>query len=222
VPSEYFPTDLDPGVRAACDRVIARMRELGAKVVDVSLPHTGLAVPAYYIIAPAEAAANLARFDGARYGVRAEVTGDVRALYRATRGRGFGPEVRRRILVGTYVLCAGYHDAYYGRAQAARQLITADFSAIYASGVDVLFTPTTPTPAFRAGEKTGDPVAMYLADVFVCPASLAGMPALSLPIGRSEGLPIGGQLIAPPFAEERMLWVAETLEASLEATAEAR
>jgi aspartyl-tRNA(Asn)/glutamyl-tRNA(Gln) amidotransferase subunit A len=199
-----------------------RMRDLGARLMEVSLPHTSFAVPAYYIVAPAEAAANLARFDGARYGMRAEAAGDVRALYRATRGRGFGPEVRRRILVGTYVLSAGYHQAYYGRAQAARRRITGDFSSVFAAGVDLLFTPTTPTTAFRAGEKTADPVAMYLADVFVCPASLAGLPAMSLPIGRSEGLPIGGQLIAPPFAEARMLAVAARLEAALDPVAEAR
>ncbi|HSE54075.1 MAG TPA: amidase family protein, partial [Gemmatimonadales bacterium] len=222
VPREYFPADLDPGIRAACDRAMARMRDLGARLVEVSLPHTALAVPAYYIVAPAEAAANLARFDGARYGVRAETSGDVRALYRATRGRGFGPEVRRRILVGTYVLSAGYYEAYYGRAQAARRQITDDFSAVFGGGVDLLFTPTTPTTAFKAGEKTADPVAMYLADVFVCPASLAGLPAMSLPIGRSEGLPVGGQLIAPPFAEARMLAAAARLEAVLDPMAEAR
>ena len=222
VPREYFPGDLDPGIRAACDAAIARMRELGASIVEVSLPHSSLAVPTYYIIAPAEAAANLARFDGARYGVRSPVSGNVRALYRATRGTGFGPEVRRRILVGTYVLSAGYHDAYYGRAQAARRRISRDFTSAFASGVDLLFTPTTPTTAFRAGEKTGDPVAMYLADVFVCPASLAGLPAMSLPIGRSEGLPVGGQLIAPPLAEPKMLAVAALLEGVLDSTGEVR
>jgi len=222
IPREYFPADLDPGIQAACNRAMDRMRDLGARLIEVSLPHTSLAVPAYYIVAPAEAAANLARFDGARYGVRAESSGDVRALYRATRGRGFGAEVRRRILVGTYVLSAGYHEAYYGRAQAARRRITGDFSAAFAAGVDLLFTPTTPTTAFRAGEKTADPVAMYLADVFVCPASLAGLPAISLPIGRSEGLPIGGQLIAPPFAEGVMLAAAARLEAALDPVAEAR
>jgi aspartyl-tRNA(Asn)/glutamyl-tRNA(Gln) amidotransferase subunit A len=222
IPREYFPADLDPGIRAACNRAMDRMRDLGARLVDVSLPHTSLAVPAYYIVAPAEAAANLARFDGARYGMRAEAAGDVRGLYRATRGRGFGPEVRRRILVGTYVLSAGYYEAYYGRAQAARRRITGDFASAFSAGVDLLFTPTTPTTAFRAGEKTADPVAMYLADVFVCPASLAGLPALSLPIGRSEGLPVGGQLIAPPFAEARMLAAAARLEAALDPVAEAR
>ena len=222
LPTEYFPADLDPGVKAGCDAAVGRMRELGARIVDVSLPHTRFAVPTYYIIAPAEAAANLARYDGARYGVRQKVEGDVRALYRATRGKGFGAEVRRRILVGTYVLSAGYYDAYYGRAQAARLRIVEDFTSAFAGGVDFLFTPTTPTTAFRAGEKTDDPVAMYLADIFVCPGSLAGLPALSLPIGRSDGLPVGGQIIAPPFEEARMLAVAATLERQLDATAEVR
>lgn len=222
IPQEYFPADLDRGVRAACDRAIGRLRELGARVVDVSLPHTALAVPTYYIIAPAEAAANLARYDGARYGARVETEGDVRALYRATRGQGFGPEVRRRILVGTYVLSAGYYDAYYGRAQAARAGIAADFATAFGSGVDLLFTPTTPTTAFKAGEKTGDPVAMYLADIFVCPVNLAGLPALSLPIGRSEGLPVGGQLIGPAFSEPKILSTAGLLERHLDAAAEVR
>lgn len=222
VPREYFPPDLDPGVRAGCDRALARIRELGASLVEVSLPHTALAVPTYYIIAPAEAAANLARYDGARYGNRAPTQGDVRALYRATRGQGFGAEVRRRILIGTYVLSAGYYDAYYGKAQAARARIAADFTAAFGTGVDLLFTPTTPTPAFKAGEKTSDPVAMYLADIFVCTANLAGLPALSLPIGRSQGLPLGGQLIGPAFSEARMLAVAGLLEKTLDGTGEVR
>ncbi|HEV8358758.1 MAG TPA: Asp-tRNA(Asn)/Glu-tRNA(Gln) amidotransferase subunit GatA [Gemmatimonadales bacterium] len=222
LPREYFPADLHPGVRAACDLAVARLRDLGARIVEVSLPHSKYAVPTYYIIAPAEAAANLARYDGARYGARATVDGDVRALYRATRGQGFGPEVRRRILVGTYVLSAGYYDAYYGRAQAARSRIADDFRRAFASGVDLLFTPTTPTPAFKAGEKTGDPVAMYLADIFVCPVNLAGLPALSLPLARSEGLPVGGQLIARHFEEARMLALAATLERHLDPAAEAR
>ena len=222
IPAEYFPADLDAGIRAGCDAAITRMRELGATLREVALPHTGLAVPTYYIIAPAEAAANLARYDGARYGSRVDSAGDVRSLYRATRGKGFGPEVRRRILIGTYVLSAGYYDAYYGRAQAARARIAGDFSIAFGSGVDLLFTPTTPTPAFRAGEKTSDPVAMYLADIFVCTANLAGLPALSLPIGRSEGLPLGGQLIGPAFSEPKLLAVAGLLERHLEAEREVR
>ena len=223
LPREYFPADLHPGVRAGCDRAIAALRELGAEVREVSLPNTGLAVPTYYIVNPAEAAANLARFDGVRYGPRhVGPEGDVRARYRATRGQGFGPEVRRRILVGTFVLSAGYSDQYYRRAQAARQLIIDDFTRVFASGVDLLFTPTTPTPAFKAGEKTGDPVQMYLADIFVCPASLAGLPALSLPVGRDQGLPLGGQLMAADFNESAMLTASMALESVIDATAEVR
>ncbi len=223
IPAEYFPDDLDPGVRAACDRAIDAMRGLGATIREVSLPHTAHAVPAYYVVNPAEAAANLARYDGVRYGVRRiGPEGDIRALYRATRGEGFGPEVRRRILIGTFALSAGYATKYYGRAQSTRRLIIDDFRRVFADGVDLLFTPTTPTPAFRAGEKLADPVQMYLADIFVCPASLAGVPAMSLPIGRSEGLPIGGQLIAPDLDEATMIAGAQVLESVLDPTAEVR
>jgi aspartyl-tRNA(Asn)/glutamyl-tRNA(Gln) amidotransferase subunit A len=223
IPKEYFPPDLHPGVAAGLRRAIAQVRELGAKVRDVSLPYSGFAVPTYYIIAPAEAAANLARYDGVRYGPRRiGPEGDIRSLYRATRGEGFGLEVRRRILVGTYVLSAGYYDAYYRKAQRVRALIADDFRRTFSSGVDLLLTPTTPTPAFKAGEKTEDPIAMYLADIFVCPINLAGLPALSLPAGRSEGLPIGAQLIAPPFEEERLLAAAAALERVLSAEAEVR
>ncbi|HXE57007.1 MAG TPA: Asp-tRNA(Asn)/Glu-tRNA(Gln) amidotransferase subunit GatA [Gemmatimonadales bacterium] len=223
LPREYLPADLHPGVRAAVDRAVTVLRDLGAEVREVSLGYSRYAVPTYYVVAPAEAAANLARYDGVRYGPRRGAgDGDVRALYRATRGEGFGPEVRRRILVGTYVLSAGYYDAYYRRAQRVRALIAEDFRRAFADGVDFLFTPTTPTPAFRAGEKTADPVAMYLADVFVCPVNLAGLPALSLPIGRSEGLPVGGQLIAPMHQDARMLSVAAAVEAAMPATEEVR
>jgi aspartyl-tRNA(Asn)/glutamyl-tRNA(Gln) amidotransferase subunit A len=223
LPREYFPADLDAGVAAALRRTRDQIRELGATVREVSLPNAAYAVPTYYIIAPAEAAANLARYDGVRYGQRRiGPEGDIRALYRATRGEGFGPEVRRRILVGTYVLSAGYYDAYYKKAQQVRALIADDFRRAFDSGVDLLLTPTTPTPAFKAGEKTDDPVAMYLADVFVCSMSLAGLPALSLPSGRSEGLPIGAQLVAPPFGEEMLLAAARVLERTLDANAEVR
>lgn len=222
LPTEYFPADLHPGVRAGCDRAIAALRALGAEVREVSLPHTAYAVPAYYIVNPAEAAANLARFDGVRYGPRRiGPEGDVRALYRATRGEGFGPEVRRRILIGTFALSAGYSDQYYNRAQAVRRRIVDDFARAFAD-VDLLFTPTTPTPAFRAGEKTSDPVQMYLADIFVAPGSLAGVPAMSLPVGRDGGLPLGGQLIAPLFGEAAMLDAALALEAALDPVAEVR
>jgi aspartyl-tRNA(Asn)/glutamyl-tRNA(Gln) amidotransferase subunit A len=223
LPKEYFPADLHPGVAAGLRRAADRVRELGATVREVSLPNAGYAVPTYYIIAPAEAAANLARYDGVRYGLRcAGPDGDIRGLYRATRGEGFGPEVRRRILVGTYVLSAGYYDAYYKKAQQVRALIADDFRRVFASGVDLLLTPTTPTPAFKAGEKTEDPVAMYLADIFVCSMSLAGLPALSLPAGKSDGLPIGAQLVAPYFDEERLLAAAGVLERNLDPDAEVR
>ena len=221
VPKEYFPADLDPGVRRACERAIRTLRELGASVREVSLPHTQYAVPTYYIVAPAEASSNLARFDGVRYGPRFDGAADVRALYRATRGEGFGEEVRRRIMVGTYVLSSGYYDAYYRKAQQVRALIAQDFRNAFDRGVDLLFTPTTPTTAFKAGEKLADPVAMYLADIFVCPANLAGLPAMSLPVGRVKGLPVGGQLIGQAFLEDEMLEAAYALERAVPGTAEA-
>lgn len=223
IPREYYPGDLHGGVAAALEAAKKRARELGAQIRDVSLPNSAYAVPTYYIIAPAEAAANLARYDGVRYGVRrVGKDGDIRSLYRETRGKGFGPEVQRRILVGTYVLSAGYYDAYYKKAQRVRSLIAEDFRQVFASGVDLLLTPTTPTPAFKAGEKTEDPVAMYLADIFVCPINLAGLPAVSIPAGRSDGLPIGAQLIAPAFEEERLLAAAAALERVTPADAEVR
>ena len=223
LPREYFPADLHPGVAAAMARTKAAVRELGAELIEVSLPHSAYAVPTYYIVAPAEAAANLARYDGVRYGRRRiGPAGDIRALYQTTRGEGFGAEVQRRILVGTYVLSAGYYDAYYRKAQQVRALIANDFRLAFESGIDLLLTPTTPTPAFRAGEKTDDPVSMYLADIFVCAVSLAGLPALSLPVGRSEGLPVGAQLIAPFLADERLLAAAGALERVVAAAAEVR
>jgi aspartyl-tRNA(Asn)/glutamyl-tRNA(Gln) amidotransferase subunit A len=223
VPREYFPEGLHPSIRAASDRALARLRDLGAEVRDVSLPHTKYAVPTYYIVAPAEASSNLARYDGVRYGPRADGgLGDVRAVYRATRGHGFGPEVRRRILLGTYVLSAGYYDAYYRKAQRVREAIRADFARVFAQGVYALFTPTTPTPAFKFGEHTADPLAMYLSDVYVCTANLAWVPALSLPIGRDRGLPIGGQLIGAMEGEGTIIRIAQALERALDATAEVR
>ena len=223
LPREYFPADLHPGVAAGLRRTKDAIRELGAELCELSLPHSTYAVPTYYIVAPAEAAANLARYDGVRYGPRrVGPDGDIRALYQATRGEGFGAEVRRRILVGTYVLSAGYYDAYYKKAQQVRALIADDFRRVFESGVDLLLTPTTPTPAFKAGEKTEDPVAMYLADIFVCSMSLAGLPAMSLPVGRSGGLPVGAQLVAPHFEEERLLAAAQVLEQALDPVAEVR
>jgi aspartyl-tRNA(Asn)/glutamyl-tRNA(Gln) amidotransferase subunit A len=221
LPREYFPKELHPGVKAACDRAIARLRSLGAELRDVSLPHTRYAIPTYYIVAPAEASSNLARYDGVRYGPRVDGS-DVRAMYRNTRGRGFGAEVRRRILLGTYVLSAGYYDAYYRQAQRARARIREDFENVFGAGVDALFTPTTPTPAFKFGENLKDPLAMYLSDIFVCTANLAGVPALSLPIGRDQGLPIGGQLIGAEEAEGTIVRIAQALETATDATAEVR
>src|SRR5205814_2701976 len=170
-PREYFTEDLDPRIAAKCDAALEHFRERGAEIRDVSLPHTKLAIEVYYIIAPAEASSNLARFDGVRYGLRIEGAG-LGAMYEATRSRGFGAEVTRRILLGTYVLSAGYYDAYYRNAQRVRALITRDFANVFASGVHLLFTPTTPTPAFPLGSKA-DPYEMYLSDIFTCTANLA-------------------------------------------------
>jgi len=220
LPREYFPPELDPAVRRACERAVRLMKEQGASVREVSLPHTPYAVPTYYVIAPAEASSNLARYDGVRYGPRFNGSADVRALYRSTRGQGFGPEVRRRVLVGTYVLSSGYYDAYYKRAQQMRALIAQDFRNVFDRGVDLLFTPTTPTPAFKAGEKLGDPISMYLSDIFTVTANLAGLPAMSIPIGRMKGLPIGGQFIGQAFLEDEMLEAAYALERVVPATDE--
>jgi aspartyl-tRNA(Asn)/glutamyl-tRNA(Gln) amidotransferase subunit A len=180
-------------------------------VREVSLPHTDLAIPVYYIVAPAEASSNLARFDGIRYGLRVPSERGLSGLYEETRSRGFGPEVTRRILLGTYVLSAGYYDAYYRKAQAARTLIADDFRSVFQGDVHVLFTPTAPSTAFPLGAVT-DPYEMYLSDIFTATANLAGVPAMSLPVGRSGGLPVGGQLIAPHFGEAKMFEVAYVLE----------
>ena len=216
-PREYFPKSLDARVAERCDAALALMRARGAEVREVSLPHTELAIPVYYIIAPAEASSNLARFDGVRYGLR-EPSDSLREMYERTRTRGFGPEVTRRILLGTYVLSAGYYDAYYRKAQEVRTLIVKDFREAFDSGIHLLFTPTTPTPAFELGAKS-DPYEMYLNDIFTATANLAGVPAMSVPIGEIDGLPIGGQLIAPHFDEQTMFRGAFALEA---ARAEAR
>ena len=223
VPREYLPEGLHPGVRAACDRALKKLKELGAEIRDVSLPHTKYAIPTYYIVAPAEASSNLARYDGVRYGLREDGgLADVRAMYRKTRGAGFGTEVRRRIILGTYVLSAGYYEAYYGRAQRARERIRSDYAKVFAGGVHALFTPTAPTPAFRLGENLADPLQMYLSDIFVCTANLAGVPSLSLPIARDQGLPLGGQLIGAMEGESTIIRIAQALEAALEPTAEVR
>jgi len=212
-PREYFPDSLDARIRERCDAAFDAFRQLGATVRDVSLPHTDLAIPTYYIIAPAEASSNLARFDGVRYGVRAKAA-TLGEMYADTRSHGFGREVTRRILLGTYVLSAGYYDAYYKKAQEVRALIADDFQKVFDSGVDVLFTPTAPTTAFPLGAKS-DPYDMYLSDIFTATANLAGIPALSLPIGRVDGLPVGGQIMARHFAEAALFRVAFALELAL-------
>jgi aspartyl-tRNA(Asn)/glutamyl-tRNA(Gln) amidotransferase subunit A len=212
-PREYFPDSLDARIRQRCDAALDALRALGATVRDVSLPHTDLAIPTYYIIAPAEASSNLARFDGVRYGVRAKAA-SLGAMYADTRSHGFGREVTRRVLLGTYVLSAGYYDAYYRKAQEVRGLIASDFRHVFDSGVDVLWTPTAPTPAFPLGTRS-DPYDMYLSDIFTATANLAGIPAMSLPVGRVDGLPIGGQLMSRHFDEAGMFRVAFALERAL-------
>ncbi len=211
-PREYFPKSLDPRIAKRCDDALESLRARGAEIREVSLPHTDLAIPVYYIIAPAEASSNLARFDGVRYGPRGASDG-LREMYESTRTRGFGAEVTRRILLGTYVLSAGYYDAYYKKAQEVRTLIAQDFREVFESGVHLLFTPTTPSPAFAFGAKS-DPYEMYLNDIFTATANLAGVPAISVPIGDIDGLPVGGQLIARHFDEQMMFRGAFALEAA--------
>ncbi len=214
LPRDYFVGGLEPGVEAAVRAAIERCRELGAELVDVSLPHTSVAVPTYYVIATAEASANLARFDGVRYGFRAEGAEDVLDLYGRTRAQGFGPEVKRRIILGTYVLSGGYYDAYYVRAQKVRTLIRHDFETAFQT-CDALLAPVTPTAAYRLGEKTADPLQMYLGDVFTVPASLAGICGLSVPCGFTPaGLPVGLQILGPAFGETRVLRVGSAYQKS--------
>ncbi|HMD21850.1 MAG TPA: Asp-tRNA(Asn)/Glu-tRNA(Gln) amidotransferase subunit GatA [Alloacidobacterium sp.] len=213
VPSEYFAEGLDPEVRAAIGNSIEKLRAAGATIKPISLPHTRYAIPTYYIIATAEASANLARFDGVRYGYRAKDSDTLSAMYRRSRDGGFGAEVKRRIMLGTYALSAGYYDAYYKKAQQVRRLLTEDFLKAFAE-VDAILTPTAPTPAFRLGEKVDDPVSMYLADIYTVTASLAGICGLSVPSGKSqEGLPIGLQILGKHFDEAMILRVAQTVEA---------
>jgi aspartyl-tRNA(Asn)/glutamyl-tRNA(Gln) amidotransferase subunit A len=213
-PKEYFPDSLDSNIRELCERALDRMQWMGATVREISLPQSPLAIPVYYILAPAEASSNLARFDGVRYGLRVDPGKGLKSMYEATRSEGFGPEVTRRILLGTYVLSAGYYDAYYKKAQAVRTLIADDFRAVFTSGVDAIFTPTTPTTAFPIG-AISDPYEMYLNDIFTVTANLAGVPAISVPIGRVRRLPVGGQIITAHFDEYKMFRVAYALEAAL-------
>lgn len=217
-PKEYFPDSLDASIRDLCERSLDRFRSMGATIRDISLPRSPLAIPVYYILAPAEASSNLARFDGVRYGLRVDPGQGLKAMYEATRSQGFGAEVTRRILLGTYVLSAGYYDAYYKKAQAVRTLIADDFRTVFASGVHAIFTPTTPTTAFPVG-AISDPYEMYLNDIFTVTANLAGVPAISVPIGRVRRLPVGGQIITAHFDEYTMFRVAYALEAGLGAEA---
>jgi aspartyl-tRNA(Asn)/glutamyl-tRNA(Gln) amidotransferase subunit A len=215
VPSGLLEQGIEPGVRDAFDAGIRSAGGLGAEVVEVELPHAGYALPAYYLIAPAEASANLSRFDGVRYGLRREEDGDtIIDMYGRTRADGFGAEVKRRIMLGTYALSAGYYDAYYGMAQKVRTRIRDDFQIAF-EACDLIAMPTSPTVAFRIGERVGDPWAMYASDVLTVPVNLAGLPGISLPCGLSEGLPVGFQLVGPAFAENRILSAAHALEGAL-------
>lgn len=237
LPTEYLEDPLDPAVRGLVERAAGELEAVGAAVREVTLPHTRFAIPAYYLLAPAEASSNLARYDGVRYGLRRGVQGGdpgapreeasgtaedaLRGMYGATRSEGFGPEVQRRIMLGTYALSAGYHERYYGRAQRVRSLIARDFKEVFGSGVDVILTPTTPGPAFPLGERVDDPFSMYLADVFTTTANLAGIPGISVPIGDLDGLPVGGQLLADHWGEPVMVRAAAALERGVQARAAA-
>jgi aspartyl-tRNA(Asn)/glutamyl-tRNA(Gln) amidotransferase subunit A len=216
VPSEYFAEGLDPEVEGSVRAALSALSAAGCIVRPVSLPHTRFAVGTYYVLATAEASSNLARFDGVRYGLRslgAAGKRDLRGMYGATRDAGFGAEVKRRILLGTFVLSSGYYDAYYLKAQKVRTLIRRDFESVFRD-VDVICSPASPTPAFRLGEKCDDPLAMYLNDIYTLPASLAGLPAMSVPCApTSAGLPVGLQVMARPLEEATMLAVAAAWEA---------
>jgi aspartyl-tRNA(Asn)/glutamyl-tRNA(Gln) amidotransferase subunit A len=207
VPSEFFDQDLDSEIAALLETTIAEYQRQGANVKEVSLPNVGFSVPVYYVVAPAECSSNLSRFDGVRFGHRCEDPDDLLDLYTRSRGEGFGAEVKRRILMGTYALSAGYYDAYYLRAQKVRRLISQDFHNAFEQ-VDVLVAPTAPSVAFGIGEKTSDPVEMYLSDIFTIAVNLAGIPALSMPVGFVDGKPVGMQLIGNFFSEGRLLNVA--------------
>jgi aspartyl-tRNA(Asn)/glutamyl-tRNA(Gln) amidotransferase subunit A len=212
VPAEYFAEGLDAEVRAAVEGTIEKLRAGGAEIRKISLPHTQYAIPTYYVIATAEASSNLARFDGVRYGLRAPESDTLATMYRRTRDLGFGAEVKRRILLGTYVLSHGYYDAYYKKAQQVRRLLAEDFLAAFRE-VDAIVTPTAPTPAFKIGEKSDDPVAMYLADIYTVTASLAGICGVSVPCGKSrEGLPIGMQILGRHFDEATIFRVGQAVE----------
>jgi len=216
VPEEYFGEGLDDDIRAAIERVLDRLQAQGCELVKVSMPHTKYGIPAYYVLATAEASSNLSRFDGVRFGLRSKESTTLSSMYRKTRDEGFGAEVKRRILLGTYALSAGYYDAYYRKAQQIRTLVTRDFLQAYEK-CDVMIGPVTPTPPFKLGEKTDDPLQMYLADVYSVAASLAGICGMSVPCGTTrDGLPIGVQVMGPHFGESTMLRVGLAVEAMQE------
>ncbi len=211
LPKEYFGEGLDPAVAASIQAAIDVYKGLGAEVVEISLPNTGLAVPTYYVVAPAECSSNLSRFDGVRFGYRCQEPKDLEDLYKRSRGEGFGEEVKRRIMIGTYALSAGYYDAYYLKAQKTRHLISDDFKQAFEQ-VDVILGPTSPTTAFALGEKVDDPVTMYLNDIYTIATNLAGLPGMSLPVAPVNGLPVGLQLIGNYFAEAKLLNVAHRFQ----------
>ena len=212
IPKEYFVAGIDPEVEASVRRAITVLEQAGARCVEVSLPHTQYCLAVYYIVAPAEASSNLARYDGVRFGFRSEGNRDLLDMYKKTRSAGFGAEVKRRIMLGTYALSSGYYDAYYKKASQVRALIKRDFDRVF-TGCDIILTPTTPTAAFRIGEKTDDPMQMYLSDIFTISANLAGIPGISVPCGfTSGGLPIGVQFLAGHFQEGRLIQIAGAFE----------
>ena len=211
LPREFFGEGLDPGVRAAIEAALAVLRERGAELIEISLPNSGLSVPAYYVVAPAECSSNLARYDGVRFGHRCDEPRDLTDLYTRSRAEGFGAEVKRRIMIGTYVLSAGYYDAYYLKAQKVRRLIADDFRRAFGQ-VDVIAGPTSPETPFRLGEKSADPVQMYLSDIYTIAVNLAGLPGLSMPAGTVGNLPVGMQLIGNYFDEARLLGVAHQFQ----------
>jgi aspartyl-tRNA(Asn)/glutamyl-tRNA(Gln) amidotransferase subunit A len=216
LPKEYFAEGLHPEVEEAVHRAVNVFKDLGGEIIEVSLPTMKAAVAAYYLIATAEASSNLARYDGVKYGLRSKQTQDLFDLYMKTRQEGFGPEVKRRIMLGTYALSAGYYEAYYGKAQAVRTLIRRDFDTVFGN-VDLMVTPVMPTPAFKLGERVEDPLQMYLSDIYTISVNLAGIPAISVPCGFSRaGLPIGLQILGRPFEEETVLRSAHAYEQATE------
>ena len=210
VPKEYFIDGINENVRKVIDEALDKFRELGAEIVEISLPHTKYAVPTYYVIAPAEASSNLARFDGVRYGYRSENIKDVNDLYVNSRSEGFGDEVKRRIMIGTYVLSAGFYDAYFKKAQKVRELIKEDFDRAFEQ-VDMIFTPVSPNTAFKLDDKKS-PIELYLEDIFTISANLAGIPGISIPAGLADNMPVGIQLLGKPFGEGELIQAGDAFE----------